>query len=96
MKVPFLDLKPAYLELKDEIDQAVGRALESGWYIGGGEVEAFEMAYAAYTGAAHCVDVGNGFDALYLALKASGVGPGGLLILLPGAVWRRFPRACDV
>ena len=44
--IPFLDLRAAYLELKPEIDVAVGRVLDSGWYIGGPEVEAFEAEYA--------------------------------------------------
>ena len=44
MKIPFLDLRTQYLELKKEIDQAVARTLDSGWYIGGKEVETFEQA----------------------------------------------------
>ena len=74
MKVPFLDLRAAYLELKPEIDSAVARVLDSGWYIGGAEVEAFEAEWAAYCGATHAVGVANGLDALYLALRAMGVG----------------------
>lgn len=80
-KVPFLDVGATYRELKTEIDAAVGRVLESGWYIGGGEVEAFEAEYAVYTGSKHCVGVGNGLDALHLALKAMGVGPGDEVIV---------------
>lgn len=79
--IPFLDLKAAYLELKSEIDDAVARVLESGWYILGPEVETFEAAYAAYCGAAHCVGVANGLDALVLALRAMGVGPGDEVIV---------------
>lgn len=75
-KVPFLDVGATYRELKAELDAAVGRVLESGWYIGGSEVEAFETEYAEYIGVEHCVGVGNGLDALHLALKAMGVGPG--------------------
>lgn len=74
--VPFLDLKAAYEELKVELDRAALATLASGWYIGGGEVEAFEMSFAAYVGARHCVGVGNGLDALTLALRAGGVGAG--------------------
>jgi dTDP-4-amino-4,6-dideoxygalactose transaminase len=80
-KVPFLDLRAAYLELKPQLDAAILRSLDSGWYIGGAEVEAFEAAYAAYVGAAHCIGVGNGLDALHLALKAFGVGPGDEVIV---------------
>jgi dTDP-4-amino-4,6-dideoxygalactose transaminase len=75
MQVPFLDLKAAYTELKDEIDQAVMRVLNSGWYILGSEVEAFEQEFAAFCEAEHAVGVGNGLDALYLALLAMDVGP---------------------
>lgn len=81
MKVPFLDLRAAYLELKPEIDAAVARVLDSGWYIGGEEVESFEAEWAAYCEANHAVGVGNGLDALHLALKALGVGPGDEVIV---------------
>ena len=76
MKVPFLDLGAAYRELKSEIDSAVSRVLESGWYILGPEVEAFESEWAAYCGAKHSVGLANGLDALTLALRALDVGPG--------------------
>ena len=67
MSVPFLDLKAAYLELKSDIDAAVARVLDSGWYILGEEVDAFEAEFASYCGARHCVGVANGLDALHLA-----------------------------
>ena len=76
MSVPFLDLRASYLELKEEIGAAVTRVLESGWYILGPEVEAFEAEFAAYCGAAYAVSVGNGLDALQLALLARGVRAG--------------------
>ena len=79
--IPFLDLRAAYLELKDEIDAAIGRVLDSGWYIGGGEVESFEAAFAAYCQTAHCVGVGSGLDALELALRALEIGPGDEVIV---------------
>jgi dTDP-4-amino-4,6-dideoxygalactose transaminase len=81
VKVPFLDLEAAYLELKDEIDAAVARVLASGWYILGEEVEAFESEFAAYCEARHAVSVGNGLDALQLALRAMDVGPGDEVIV---------------
>ena len=74
--IPFLDLKSTYLELKSEIDAAVMQQLNSGWYILGPEVEHFEAEFAAFCGAAHCVGVGNGLDALILALRALDIGPG--------------------
>ena len=81
MTVPFLDLKATYTELQQDIDAAVARVLNSGWYIGGGEVDAFENAYAHYCQADHCVGVANGLDALHLALLAMGVGPGDEVIV---------------
>lgn len=81
MNVPFLDLHAAYLEVKDEIDAAVARVLDSGWYILGPEVEAFEAEWADYCGARFAVGVGNGLDALTLALRALGVGPGDEVIV---------------
>ncbi len=81
MKIPFLDLKAPYQELKAEIDSAIQRVLESGWYILGAEVEAFEQEYADYCEAKYCVGVGNGLDALHLALLAMGVGAGDEVIV---------------
>lgn len=74
--VPFLDLRAAYLELKEETDAAISRVLDSGWYLLGRELAGFEAEYAAYTGAGYCVGVGNGLEALVLSLKALGVEPG--------------------
>lgn len=74
--IPFLDLKAPYLELKAEMDEAYRRVMESGWFITGGEVEAFEEEFAAYCGAQHCIGVGNGLDALHLILRALEIGPG--------------------
>lgn len=59
-----------------DIDAAIRRVLESGWYVLGREVEAFEAEFAAWTGTAHAVGVGNGTDAIALALRALGVGVG--------------------
>lgn len=79
--VAFLDLKAAYAELAHELDEAVLRASRSGWYIGGPEVETFEASFANYTQAAHCVGLGNGLDALTLALRALDVGAGDEVIV---------------
>ncbi|MBO6634176.1 DegT/DnrJ/EryC1/StrS family aminotransferase [Parvibaculum sp.] len=81
MQIPFLELKSAYRALKSEIDEAVHRVLDSGWYILGEEVSDFENAFAEYCGASHCVGVGNGLDALRLALMAMGIGPGDEVIV---------------
>ena len=68
--VPFLKLKPDYLRHKGEIDTAIQRVLDSGWYILGQELAAFESEYARFCGAEHCVGVGNGLEALTLSLRA--------------------------
>ena len=81
MSVPFLDLKAPTEELRAEIDAAIARVVSSGWYVLGPEVSGFEADFAAYTGAAHCVGVGNGLEALHLALLAMGVGPGDEVIV---------------
>lgn len=80
-KIPFLDIGAGYRELKDELDQAYKRVMDSGWYILGEEVEAFEAAFASYCGVKHCVGVGNGLEALHLILLAYGIGPGDEVIV---------------
>ncbi|GLR46968.1 DegT/DnrJ/EryC1/StrS family aminotransferase [Sphingomonas astaxanthinifaciens] len=79
--IPFLDLGAATAELRAEIDEAMARVLDSGWYIGGGECERFEEDFAAYCGARHCVGVGNGLDALELSLRACEIGDGDEVIV---------------
>lgn len=81
MKIPFLDLGAAYQELKADIDSAIQRVLNSGWYILGPEVDAFEAEYATYCEANHAIGVANGLDALHLALLAMDVGPGDEVIV---------------
>lgn len=81
MNIPFLDLGAAYRELKTEIDTAIQRVLDSGWYILGPEVEAFEAEWAAYCEADHAVGLANGLDALILALQALDIGPGDEVIV---------------
>lgn len=79
--VPFLDLKAALLGMRPEIDRAIDRVLDSGQYILGGEVEAFEAEFAAYCGAAQCVGVANGLEALELILRGYEIGPGDEVIV---------------
>jgi dTDP-4-amino-4,6-dideoxygalactose transaminase len=81
MTVPFLDLKSPYLELKDELDAAYRRVMESGWYILGNEVAAFESEFASYCETSHCIGVANGLDALHLIVRAYGIGPGDEVIV---------------
>jgi dTDP-4-amino-4,6-dideoxygalactose transaminase len=78
---PFLDLAAATAELRPALDAAIGRVLASGWFILGEEGAAFEHEFAAFTGAAACVGVGNGLDAIELSLRALGVGPGDEVIV---------------
>jgi dTDP-4-amino-4,6-dideoxygalactose transaminase len=81
VKVPFLNLKASYLELKEELDEAYRRVMESGQFIMGKECTAFEEEMARYCGVSHCVGVGNGLDALQLILRGFGVGSGDEVIV---------------
>lgn len=72
--------KANYQAHKAEIDAAIHRVLDSGWYILGREVEAFEQEFAAYISASHCIGVANGTDALEIALRACGIGSGDAVI----------------
>jgi dTDP-3-amino-3,4,6-trideoxy-alpha-D-glucose transaminase len=81
MKVPILDLKPAYEELRAELDAAYHRVMESGWVLLGKELDAFEGEYAASVGVKHCVGVANGLEAMQLVLMALEVGAGDEVIV---------------
>src|SRR4051794_5701047 len=76
MLVALNDLSRQTAALRVELDAALARVLCRGWYILGPECEAFEREFAAYCGTADAVGVGNGTDALEIALRAAGVGPG--------------------
>jgi len=76
IRVPFLELARADAAIRDELAQAAAEVIDSGWFVLGPQVEAFEAEFAAYVGAKHCVGVGNGLDAMTLCLQAWGVGPG--------------------
>jgi dTDP-4-amino-4,6-dideoxygalactose transaminase len=81
--IPLVDLKAQYRGIKPEIDEAIARVLESGQFVLGDEVAAFEREFAAYSGAAHGVGVSSGTAALHLALVAAGIGPGDEVITVP-------------
>ncbi len=84
-RVPFGDLKRQTQAIRAELDGAIRRVLESGWYILGPEVGAFEEEFAAYCGARYAVGVASGTEALQLALVALGIGPGDEVITVPNA-----------
>ena len=75
-QVPFLDLQRIHREIREPLEAAFHRVLDSGWFIMGPEVEAFEAEFAQYCGVQHCIGVGNGLDALHLLLRAYGIGQG--------------------
>jgi dTDP-4-amino-4,6-dideoxygalactose transaminase len=81
MIVSFLNVKDSYLELREELDAAYHRVMNSSWYILGQEVEAFEQEFAAYCGTKYCVGVANGLDALHLILRAMEIGAGDEVIV---------------
>lgn len=81
MKIPFLDLKGINLAHADALREAFERVLQSGWYVLGREVAAFEEEFAAYCGVSHAVGVSNGLDALHLILRAYGIGSGDEVIV---------------
>ncbi|WP_048091861.1 aminotransferase class I/II-fold pyridoxal phosphate-dependent enzyme [Geoglobus acetivorans] len=74
--IQFVDLRKEYQEIKEETDQAIQRVLERGWFILGKELETFEKEFSSYIGVKHAIGVNSGSDALYLAIKALGIGPG--------------------
>ncbi|HEY9812325.1 MAG TPA: DegT/DnrJ/EryC1/StrS family aminotransferase, partial [Candidatus Sericytochromatia bacterium] len=84
--LPPTDPKANYLAHKQEIDQAIHCVLDSGWYILGQEVAAFEQEFADYLGVSQAVGVGNGTDALEIALRACGVGVGDAVITVSHTV----------
>lgn len=81
MKVPFVTFKPLERELDGELRGAFERVYENSWYIEGEEGKRFEEEFAAYCGVKHCIGCGNGLDALFLILKASGIGEGDEVII---------------
>lgn len=80
MQIPFLDLKKQYKAIKQEIDEAIADVIKKTAFVGGEHVKRFEEEFASFCGAEYCVGVGNGTDALFIALKALGIGDGNEVI----------------
>ena len=68
MKVNFLDIGRLHQPIREQLDEAYKRVMDSGWFIMGPELAAFESEFAAYSNVKHCIGVGNGLDALHLLL----------------------------
>jgi len=76
MSIPFVDLKAQHLPIRDELDVVIGEVIDKTAFVRGEYVEAFEREFATLVGIENCVSCGNGTDAIFIALKALGVGPG--------------------
>lgn len=81
MEIPFADLRPMHNELRSDLDAAYQKVMDNSWFIQGKELEAFEKEFASYVGVKHCIGVATGLDALYLVLKAYGIGAGDEVIV---------------
>ncbi len=79
--IPFLDVHAVNARHRVALHDCLERVLDSGWFIQGRELAAFESEFAAYCGAKHCIGVGNGLDALHLVLRALKIGPGDEVIV---------------
>ncbi len=90
MQIPLINLKKQYESIKDEVDKAVSEVLSGAQYIMGTNVKEFEKEFSEYIGVKHAISVGNGTDALIIALKALGIGEGDEVITTP---WTFFATA---
>ena len=83
METPYLDLAAHHAPLRSDISRVIEEVIDAGSFAGGPFVSRFEAAFARYCGVDHCVGVGSGSDALWLALLALGIGPGDEVITVP-------------
>jgi dTDP-4-amino-4,6-dideoxygalactose transaminase len=81
MNIPLVDLKAQYESIKGEIDAAISEVISKSAFIGGPFVESFEKSFAKFCNVKHCIGVGNGTDALFITLKALGIGQGDEVIV---------------
>jgi dTDP-4-amino-4,6-dideoxygalactose transaminase len=83
METPYLDLVAHHTPIRGEISRVIEEVIDAGAFAGGSFVSGFETAFASYCGVDHCVGVGSGSDALWLALLSLGIGPGDEVITVP-------------
>jgi dTDP-4-amino-4,6-dideoxygalactose transaminase len=83
MQVPFMDLKRQYLNIKEEIDGAIQNTIDGCAFVSGSKVKKFEKDFAAYCGVEHAIGISSGTSALYVALRALGIGQGDIIITVP-------------
>ncbi|MCK5378942.1 MAG: aminotransferase class V-fold PLP-dependent enzyme, partial [Acidobacteria bacterium] len=76
MRIPLVDLHAQYLNIREDIDAAIAEVIATSAFIKGPFVERFEASFAGFVGVGSCIGVGNGTDALFIALKGLGIGPG--------------------
>lgn len=95
MRVPLMNLKAQYQGIKHDVDEAIRNSIDNCQFIGGPQVKSFNEAYAAWLGVKRCVGVGNGTDALVIALKALGIGPGDEVIV-PANSFIATSEACSM
>ena len=81
MNIPFVDLKAQYESIKEEIDGAIFEVISKSAFVGGPYVDSFERTFALFCKSKHCVGVGNGTDALFITLRALGIGKGDEVIV---------------
>ena len=81
ISVPFLDLGRINEAIREPLDKAYKRVINSGWYISGSELSSFEQEFAEYSNVQHCIGVANGLDAIHLLLRAYGIGEGDEVIV---------------
>lgn len=81
IKIPFSTFNRMHAEIREELDRAYDKTITKGWFVQGEEYQKFEEEFASYCGTKYCVGVGNGLDAIYLSLKALGIGEGDEVIV---------------
>jgi len=83
MEIPLVDLKAQYISIKTEIDEAIQNVIRKAAFIGGDEIEEFERVFAEYCEVKHCIGVGNGTDALHIALRCLDIKQGDEVVTVP-------------